>query len=127
MHVLRRTPVRTLAISAALVLGLSTLAACGDDSSDGGDGGKDLSSVTFGGVAGTDFETANQLEPERLNTGITVIGKRAVIPAAARIGRNVRICESARPSDFKSRRVPTGGSVERRDSKPRAASKARTA
>ena len=52
MHVLRRTPVRTLAISAALVLGLSTLAACGDDSSDGGDGGKDLSSVTFGGEAG---------------------------------------------------------------------------
>jgi glucose-1-phosphate adenylyltransferase len=76
---------------------------------------------------GTDFETANQDEPERLNTGITVIGKRAIIPASARIGRNVRVCEAARPSDFRSRRVPSGGSVQRRDSKPRAAAKARSA
>jgi glucose-1-phosphate adenylyltransferase len=76
---------------------------------------------------GADFETANDVEPERLNTGITVIGKRAVIPASARIGRNVRICEAARPSDFKSRRVPSGGSVERRETRPRVASKARRA
>ncbi|HKZ91147.1 MAG TPA: sugar phosphate nucleotidyltransferase [Candidatus Limnocylindrales bacterium] len=68
---------------------------------------------------GTDFETANQDEPERLNTGITVVGKRAVIPASARIGRNVRIAERVRPSDFRSRRVPSGGSVERRDLKSR--------
>jgi glucose-1-phosphate adenylyltransferase len=68
---------------------------------------------------GTDFETANRDEPERLHTGITVVGKRAVIPASARIGRNVRICENARPADFRSRRVPSGGSVDRRDRRTR--------
>jgi glucose-1-phosphate adenylyltransferase len=68
---------------------------------------------------GIDFDTPNVDEPERLNTGITVVGKRAVIPAGARIGRNVRIAESVRPSDFKSRRVPSGGSVEPRHKKPR--------
>jgi glucose-1-phosphate adenylyltransferase len=68
---------------------------------------------------GIDFGTPNNVEPERLNTGITVVGKRAVIPASARIGRNVRICEAARPADFRSRRVPSGGSVEQRDRKPK--------
>ena len=33
----------------------------------------------------------NKQEPGRLNTGITVVGKRAVIPRGVRIGRNVRI------------------------------------
>ncbi len=68
---------------------------------------------------GTDFDTPNQDEPERLNTGITLVGKRAVIPASARIGRNVRIGENVRPSDFRSRRVKSGGSVEHRASRPR--------
>ena len=61
---------------------------------------------------GNDFDTPNVDEPERLNTGLTVIGKRAVIPASARIGRNVRIAGDVRPADFKSKRVPSGGSVE---------------
>jgi len=61
---------------------------------------------------GNDFDTPNVDEPERLNTGITVIGKRAVIPASARIGRNVRIAGEVRPADFKSKRVKSGGSVE---------------
>jgi glucose-1-phosphate adenylyltransferase len=68
---------------------------------------------------GTDFDTPNVAEPERLTTGITVVGKRAVIPASARIGRNVRIAGSVRPSDFRSKRVPSGGSIERRTRKPR--------
>ena len=33
----------------------------------------------------------NKQEPNRLNTGITVVGKRAVVPRGARIGRNVKI------------------------------------
>jgi glucose-1-phosphate adenylyltransferase len=69
---------------------------------------------------GTDLGTPNHDEPERLNTGITLVGKRAVIPASARIGRNVRIAENARPSDFRSRRVKSGDSVEHRASRPRA-------
>jgi glucose-1-phosphate adenylyltransferase len=68
---------------------------------------------------GNDYGTPNQKEPERLNTGITVVGKRAVVPAGAQIGRNVRIAEGVRPSDFPSRRIRSGGSVEVRAPKPR--------
>jgi len=68
---------------------------------------------------GVDLKKPNDDEPERLNTGITIVGKRAVIPASARIGRNVRIAEGVRPADFKTKRVKTGGSVERRAPKPR--------
>src|SRR5687768_12448752 len=49
---------------------------------------------------GSDFDTANRQEPTRLNTGITVVGKRAVVPAGVRLGRNVKVNEGARPSDY---------------------------
>ena len=39
--------------------------------------------------AGPDFDTPNRQEPGRLNTGITVVGKRTVIPRGVRLGRNV--------------------------------------
>ncbi|CAN5604155.1 glucose-1-phosphate adenylyltransferase [soil metagenome] len=68
---------------------------------------------------GADDNVPNQKEPERLNTGITVVGKRAIIPASAHIGRNVRIGEGVRPADFTSRRVKSGGSVEQRTRRPR--------
>jgi glucose-1-phosphate adenylyltransferase len=62
---------------------------------------------------GADLEVANRQEPGRLNTGITVVGKRAVIPAGVRLGRNVKINEGVRPADFGGRRtVPSGGTVE---------------
>ena len=62
---------------------------------------------------GTDFDTPNRQEPARLNTGITVIGKRAVIPAGVRLGRNVKVCEDVRPADFGGRQsIPSGGTVE---------------
>jgi glucose-1-phosphate adenylyltransferase len=66
---------------------------------------------------GNDFSTPNQKEPGRLNTGITLIGKRAVIPAGARIGRNARIAEGVRAADFTSRTVKSGGSVDPRGSR----------
>jgi len=66
---------------------------------------------------GVDLTKPNEEEPERLNTGITIVGKRAVIPASARIGRNVKIAGDVRPADFKSKRVKTGGSVVRREKK----------
>jgi glucose-1-phosphate adenylyltransferase len=62
---------------------------------------------------GMDFEVANRREPGRLNTGITVVGKRAVIPRGVRIGRNVLIGEGARAADFVSRIVKSGSTVER--------------
>jgi len=61
-------------------------------------------------------DTPNKREPTRLNTGITVVGKRAVVPRGARIGRNVRIGENVRATDFASKVVRGGASVDRNDS-----------
>ena len=56
----------------------------------------------------------NKQEPGRLNTGITVVGKRAVIPRGVRIGRNVKVAGESRTTiDFVGRIVRTGASVER--------------
>jgi glucose-1-phosphate adenylyltransferase len=56
----------------------------------------------------------NRREPGRLNTGITVVGKQAVIPRGARIGRNVRIGGGVRVTDWPRRSVPSGESVDAR-------------
>ena len=56
----------------------------------------------------------NKQEPGRLNTGITVVGKRAVIPRGVRVGRNVKVAADVRTSDFVGRVVRSGESVERR-------------
>jgi glucose-1-phosphate adenylyltransferase len=58
-------------------------------------------------------DTPNKREPSRLNTGISVVGKRSVIPRGARIGRNVRIGGDVRATDYRSRVVPSGGSIDR--------------
>ena len=63
---------------------------------------------------GSDLTIPNRQEPSRLNTGITVIGKRSVIPRGVRIGRNVRIAEGVRAVDFRSKVIRAGGSVDRR-------------
>jgi len=67
---------------------------------------------------GDDFDTPNREEPGRLNTGITVVGKRTMIPRSTRIGRNVRIGADVRTADFRGRVVRSGTSVDgpRRDS-----------
>jgi glucose-1-phosphate adenylyltransferase len=54
----------------------------------------------------------NRNEPGRLNTGITVVGKHAIVPRGARIGRNVRIAADVRSSDFSGRVVRSGESVD---------------
>ena len=56
----------------------------------------------------------NRGEPNRLNTGITVVGKRAIVPRGARIGRNVKIGADVRATDFLKRVIKSGDSVERR-------------
>ena len=81
--------------------------------------------VGQGAIVGDgDDDTPNRREPTRLNTGISVIGKRSVIPRGAKIGRNVKVGESVRPVDFASRVVRSGGSVERSEG---AATRARVA
>lgn len=61
---------------------------------------------------GTD-ETPNRTDP-RLNTGITLVGKRAVVPRGARIGRNVRVDEGVRTVDFPGRIVRSGTTISPR-------------
>jgi glucose-1-phosphate adenylyltransferase len=56
----------------------------------------------------------NKKEPDRLNTGITVVGKRSVIPRGARLGRNVKVGGEVRATDWARRVIPTGGTVDRR-------------
>ncbi len=63
---------------------------------------------------GPEDDRPNKQEPTRLNTGITVVGKRAVIPRGARIGRNVRVAADIRSTDFVRRVVKSGESVELR-------------
>jgi glucose-1-phosphate adenylyltransferase len=55
----------------------------------------------------------NRQEPNRLNTGISVVGKQAVIPRGTRIGRNVKIDGGVRATDFASRVVKSGESINR--------------
>jgi glucose-1-phosphate adenylyltransferase len=62
----------------------------------------------------------NKHEPGRLNTGITVIGKRAVIPRGARLGRNVKVAADIRTTDFASRIVKSGDSVDPKPGRRRA-------
>src|SRR6476661_3984895 len=68
---------------------------------------------------GPDFDTPNKQEPTRLNTGITVVGKRAIIPRGVRIGRNVKIAGDVKATDFPSRTVKSGSSIE--SARPRTA------
>jgi glucose-1-phosphate adenylyltransferase len=51
---------------------------------------------------GTD-NRSNRLEPRRLNTGITIVGKRARIPSGVQLGRNCRVDSYVTERDFEGR------------------------
>ncbi len=53
----------------------------------------------------------NDEEPDHLNTGITIVGKRSEIPASARIGRNCKIYPGCRAGDFPQDTIPSGKTV----------------
>ena len=53
----------------------------------------------------------NRSEPERLFSGLTLVGKKARVPARTRIGRNCRIDPYVIESDFPRRRVASGDTV----------------
>lgn len=68
--------------------------------------------VGSGAVVGHgDDQTPNVTQPGWLNTGITVVGERARIPAGARIGRNVMIQSGRNEEDFVHLDVPGGATV----------------
>jgi glucose-1-phosphate adenylyltransferase len=62
-----------------------------------------------------DDMTPNLLEPANINTGITIIGKRAHIPAGASIGRNCRIDANTTPKDYDQLQVPSGATISQRE------------
>lgn len=59
-------------------------------------------------------DTPNRLEPDKLNTGITIVGKRARIPAGAVIGRNCRIDPNTTEDDYEPGEVPSGETVSKK-------------
>lgn len=58
--------------------------------------------------------TPNVLEPANINTGITIVGKRAQVPAGATIGRNCRIDPATSAADYESLEIPAGGTVTKK-------------
>ncbi|HTE17410.1 MAG TPA: glucose-1-phosphate adenylyltransferase [Armatimonadota bacterium] len=59
---------------------------------------------------GTDT-TANRLEPDNLQCGITIAGKEARIPPGVRIGRNCRIDSRAPAEAYAGNEIPSGECV----------------
>ena len=58
--------------------------------------------------------TPNKLEPANINSGITIAGKRAQIPAEAVIGHNCRIDPNTTQADYDTPEVPSGGTVSKK-------------
>jgi glucose-1-phosphate adenylyltransferase len=59
-------------------------------------------------IGDSDDNTPNHRAPQRLNTGITLIGKRARVPAGLLIGRNVEIGTGLPEEAFPAEGVPSG-------------------
>ena len=57
--------------------------------------------------------TPNRDEPERLSAGITLVGKRASVPAGVEVGRNCRIDPGVAERDFGERRTVASGQTVR--------------
>ncbi len=61
--------------------------------------------------SGDDKNVPNRKYPDHLYTGITLIGKEAVIPDHAEIGRNCIISPYRNPGDFKDLKISTGSTI----------------
>ncbi len=64
-------------------------------------------------VVGKGENRINANKPNIYNSGITVIGERAVVPDGTEIGRNVMVDNNALPEDFCGLRVSSGENVFR--------------
>ncbi|MBI4233230.1 MAG: glucose-1-phosphate adenylyltransferase [Chloroflexi bacterium] len=56
--------------------------------------------------------TPNAGEPDRLSSGITLVGKGARIPRGARIGRNCKVLPHVGESEFPPGPVPSGSTIQ---------------
>jgi glucose-1-phosphate adenylyltransferase len=61
-----------------------------------------------------DDMTPNKLEPTRLNSGITLLGKRTHLPDQLTVGRNCKIGTDLRPEDFSTNTLNSGETIEDR-------------
>jgi len=58
-----------------------------------------------------DDNTPNIEAPDRLNTGLTLVGARAVVPANLRVGRNVVIRPRTTEAAYGKEKVVESGST----------------
>lgn len=62
-----------------------------------------------------DDNTPNELEPDKLYTGITIVGKQARVPDGVIIGRNCRIDPNVTPDAFEQQEIASGATVSRQE------------
>lgn len=60
---------------------------------------------------GDDFTVPNARQPDKLNTGVTVVGKGAHIPAGITVGRNVVINADRDEADFPAGAIASGATI----------------
>jgi glucose-1-phosphate adenylyltransferase len=60
---------------------------------------------------GDDLTTPNKEQPDKLNTGVTIVGKGAHLPSGIRVGRNVVINADRDMEDFPSGEVASGETI----------------
>lgn len=60
---------------------------------------------------GDDLHLPNAIQPDKVNTGISIIGKNTHIPANCHIGRNVVINAGCRETDFPSLDIQSGMTI----------------
>jgi glucose-1-phosphate adenylyltransferase len=60
---------------------------------------------------GDDLSIANREMPDKLNTGITVVGAGAQVPGGLTIGRNVLIRSNTNEADFESSEIASGETI----------------
>jgi glucose-1-phosphate adenylyltransferase len=56
--------------------------------------------------------TPNKLEPDKLDTGITMVGKRSRLPDGLTVGRNCKLGADLCEEDFASATLGSGETVE---------------
>jgi len=61
--------------------------------------------------SGDDLDTPNVLQPDKVNTGINVIGKGARISADCVIGRNVVVNAERIEAQFPTTRIASGSTI----------------
>jgi glucose-1-phosphate adenylyltransferase len=71
--------------------------------------------IGAGAVLGVgDDYTPNWLEPSRINTGLTIVGRNAHVPAGVEAGRNVLIGADISEADFEHLEISSGDTVDPR-------------